>query len=79
MATMETHTDIINRWPSLRAFADDICVKYVTAQVMRYRGAIGRHHWDAVVDAAQRRNFHDITHALLSRTAPKRGAQRRAA
>ena len=68
---MKSHTDIIDRWPSLRDYARDIRVAYVTAQVMRYRGSIHVRHWDAVVDAARGRGWSDITHELLSRTKPR--------
>lgn len=68
---MRSHTDIIDRWPSLATYASDIDVAYVTAQVMRYRGSIHPRHWDAVVDAARIRGWEDITHELLSRTRPK--------
>lgn len=68
---MRTHADIIDRWPSIREYADDIGVPYVTAQVMRYRTNIHVRHWDAVVDAAAARGWSDITHELLARTRQK--------
>lgn len=68
---MRSHTDIIDKWPTLSAYASDIGVAYVTAQVMRYRGSIHVRHWDAVVDAALKRGWQDVTHELLSRTKPK--------
>ena len=73
---MQTHRDIIDRWPSLSAYAEDIGAAYVTAQVMRFRGSIHPRWWDAVVEAAERRGWHDITHKALSATRPKKSIQR---
>lgn len=67
---MQSHVDIINRWPSLRAYAEEIGVAYGTAQVMRYRGSIHTRHWNAVVSAARKRGWSDVTHELLTRTHP---------
>lgn len=65
---MKTHRDIIDRWPapSIRTFAEDVGLKYVTAQLMRYRNSIAAEHWLAVVAAAERRGFSDITLGVLA-------------
>lgn len=62
---MPTFRDIIERWPSLGEYADEIGVRYVTAQVMKHRNKISSGHWKAVVSAAKRRGFKDITYDLL--------------
>lgn len=62
---MQSFSDIIGRWPSIRAYADDIGVRYVTAQVMKHRDRIASDHWKAVVAAARKRGFKDITYDLL--------------
>lgn len=64
---MKTFTDVINLWPSLSEFADDIGVKYVTAQVMRYRGSIAPTHWSLVAEAAKRRGYHGVTIERLAK------------
>lgn len=61
-----THSDIINRWPTLTDFADDIGVPYVTAKAMRRRGSIPSCYWVRVVGAAHKRAISDITFKLLA-------------
>ncbi len=65
---------VIDRWPkpSIAQFAEDVGIHYVTAQVMRHRNSIGPDHWPAVVDAAQRRGFSEITLELLCRLRAER-------
>ncbi len=65
---MKSHREIIDLWPtpSIRSFADDLGLKYSTAQVMRYRNSIASDHWTAVVEAAKRRGFKDVTMELLA-------------
>lgn len=65
---MKSHRDIIDLWPSpsIRSFADDLGLKYSTAQVMRYRNSISSDHWAAVVAAARSRGFAGITMELLA-------------
>ena len=66
---MKTYADIIDRWPSLRAFADDIGVPYGTAQLMRHRNGIAPRHWRRLEAAAQRRGISGVTVQLLSEIA----------
>lgn len=61
-----THADIINLWPSLSCFADDIDVPYVTAKAMRRRGSIPAGYWVRVVDRAKAREIPDVTFARLA-------------
>lgn len=68
---MDTYRDIIGLWPSLREFADDIGVRYGTAQVMRYRNQLKDEHWQAVVAAASRRGL-PVTLDILARIAASR-------
>ncbi|MFC3071512.1 hypothetical protein [Shinella pollutisoli] len=56
-----THADIINLWPSLTAFAQDLGVPYVTAKAMRRRGSIPATYWVRLVDHAERRGLHGVT------------------
>jgi hypothetical protein len=65
-ADMTTYTEIIDRWPSLTAYAADIGVRYGTAQVMRYRGSIPAKYWKRVVAAAARRGIDGVSLELLA-------------
>lgn len=66
--TMRSHRDIIDLWPkpSIRSFADDLGLKYTTAQVMRWRNRIADDHWMAVVEAARKRGFQGVTMEALA-------------
>ena len=66
LAAMTTYTEIIDRWPSLTAYAGDIGVRYGTAQVMRYRGSIPAKYWKRVVAAAARRGIDGVSLELLA-------------
>jgi hypothetical protein len=63
---MTTYTEIIDRWPSLSSYAEDIGVRYGTAQVMRYRGSIPARYWKRVVAAAARRGIEGVSLDLLA-------------
>lgn len=63
------HREIIDRWPTLRAFADDIGVAYGTAKAMRRRNSIPDQHRPRVVESAFDRGFDGITFELLTRLA----------
>lgn len=81
---IKSFRNIIELWPSIGDFADDIGVKYVTAQVMKHRDSIDADHWVAVVEAAKRRGYSGITYETLARLRigvtpnPKRRAPARA-
>ena len=74
LAPLETHRDIICRWPSLAVFADDIGVSYEAAKKMSQRRSIGREHWLKIVDAALRRGIDGISVELIARTSEAAGA-----
>ena len=61
-----THSDIINQWPTLTDFADDIGVPYVTAKAMRRRGSIPSCYWVRVVSAAHMRGIADVSYKRLA-------------
>lgn len=75
---MNTFAEIIGLWKSLRQFADDIDVPYVTAQMMHFRDSINPEHWDRVVEAAEKRGFDQVTLELLQRLYKARKAKGRA-
>jgi hypothetical protein len=65
---MHDHRDIIDRWPSTRAFAEDIGVPYVNVNMMRQRNSISVRHWERVVEAAKERGIRGITLKLIAST-----------
>lgn len=63
---MTSFRAIIDKWPSLQAFADDLGVKYVTAQLMRHRDSIASKHWNRAVTSAHKRKIHGVTLEVLA-------------
>lgn len=63
---MKTFRDVIDSWPSLQAFADDLDVAYVTAQVMRHRNSIASKRWQRVVECAGLRGLEGVTYEALA-------------
>jgi len=61
-----THSDIINRWPSLGDFAGDIGVEYGTAKAMRRRSSIPPGKWVLIVEKAAERGIAGITFEVLA-------------
>ena len=64
---MNTHREVIGRWPSRAQFASEVGVEYQTAKQWYLRDSIPGGYWLAVVDAAQKHGFEDITLDLLAR------------
>lgn len=62
-----SHREIVSRWPSIAAFADDIGVAYETAKKMNQRSSIGRDYWLKVVEAAAKRGIDGISIELIAR------------
>lgn len=69
------HVDLINKWPSLSAFAGDIGVSYGTAKAMRRRGVVPPEYWVAAVEGAARRDIAGITLSNLAAGVDRRRAQ----
>lgn len=61
-----THSEIINRWPSLSDFATDLGVPYGTAKAMRRRSSIPPGHWARVVSKAALRDIKGVTLQALA-------------
>lgn len=77
---MDSFRSIIDKWPSLPAFAADLDVIYVTAQAMKRRDSVSAEHWPALVAAAERRGIKGVTlEALASIKAARRQSEHRAA
>ena len=74
---MSSFRSIIDEWPSLQAFADDLGVKYVTAQLMRHRDSIASKHWRQTVISAGRRKIPGVTLELLASIEPGSAVRRR--
>jgi len=66
ISIMTTHTDIINEWPSLSDFADDLGVQYGTAKAMRRRGSIPPEHWIVLIARARERKIRGVTLETLA-------------
>jgi hypothetical protein len=61
-----THSELINLWPSLREFADDLGVLYGTAKAMRRRGKVPAEHWLRMVEAAKERGIDGVSLEVLA-------------
>lgn len=57
--------ELINCWPTVRAFAADIEVGIEAAFQMKKRNRIAPHHWARVMSAAEGRGITGITHGWL--------------
>ena len=56
-----SHSQIIEKWPSLSVFAADLSVSYGTAKAMRRRGSIPPAYWPTVVAKAKARRIIGVT------------------
>jgi hypothetical protein len=77
MNTFESHRDIIDAWPRLADFADDVRIPYGNAKAMRRRDRIGLEYVAAVVDAALARGIAGVTAELIARLAAEKAAATR--
>lgn len=66
-----THSDIINEWPSLSDFAEDLGVQYGTAKAMRRRNSIPPEYWMTVVNAARKRKIKAVKLESLAASVAK--------
>lgn len=56
-----THPEIIDLWPSIEAFADDVGAKVATARKWRQRGRIPSEYWVKTEQAASERKIVNVT------------------
>lgn len=63
--------DVINRWDRLPDFANEVGITPLLARAWRRRNSIPVSHFNAVVAAAQKRGFAEITTQLLVDLAAK--------
>lgn len=68
-------SDLINKWPTIGDFADEVGCGYEAARQMRLRESINPKHWESVVAASQRRKIKGVTFKWL---ASQRAAKERA-
>ena len=68
-----THADLINLWPSLSAFAEDLDVQYVTAKAMRRRDSIPAGYWLHMIASAEARGIEGVTLDVLAPAAARPG------
>jgi transposase-like protein len=71
-------TNIIAKWPSVSALADDLGIATVTVRAWRTRG-IPAHRWTAIVRAAQARALRGVSLAALARAHEQKPDARRSA
>ncbi|HKY71633.1 MAG TPA: hypothetical protein VJL88_06915 [Nitrospira sp.] len=67
----KSHVDMINEWPSLAEFAEDIGVSYGTAKAMRRRGSVPSEYWVVMVSKAAEREIAGVTFAALAEAVAK--------
>lgn len=64
-----TFSTIIARWPTTKAYADEIGVAHVTARSWKRRNSIPAPYWAGTVDAAQKRGYQEVTLRVLAELA----------
>ena len=67
-----SHTQIIDRWPSISEFAKDAGVSYGTAKAMRRRGSIPSEYWPKLVSGADDRSIDGVSYEALAKIAEAR-------
>ena len=72
-----SYADTYDERLRLLEFADDLGVKYVTAQLMRHRDSIASKHWKPVVAAARKRKIDGVTLDLLASITPRKSKRPR--
>lgn len=78
-AHFSTHRDIIDAWPRLTDFAEDVGIPYGNAKAMRRRDRIGLEYVAAVVAGAAARGIPGVTAELIAQIAANRAAEQRRA
>ena len=65
MATIAI-TELMEKWPSNRAFAEDIGLKQIShSRTMKTRGRIPRAYWHAIVSKARKRGIEGVSMRYL--------------
>lgn len=66
---MNTFRDLICKWPTLQAFADEVGVPLTTASSWKSRNRIRDVYWQKIIDAADQKGFDDIDAAAIAKIA----------
>lgn len=64
-------SDLIARWPTVRAFAAEIECGLEAASQMKKRNRIASHHWTRVISAAETRGIPGVNYGWLAERSPK--------
>ncbi len=72
---MNSFATVIDLWPSIVAFADDMGAEYPTAAAWKQRNSIPPAVWPKVVAAAAKRGFEGVTFERLASLAASRKAR----
>lgn len=64
-ARMRSFREVLDRWPTRAAVAEDCGVPYVNAQMWAYRNSVPSEQFIKLCAGAQRRGFEGITLELL--------------
>lgn len=70
MSKPQTIPELIDKWPTIAAFAADIGCGYEAARKMRDRGSIAPEHWAAVISAAKAEGISGVTYEWLASRRP---------
>lgn len=75
MSTPKDIKSLIDTWPTIGAFADDLGCGYEAARQMRRRNSIAPEHWPGVIEVSLERGVSGIDFAwLASQRAPQKEA-----
>jgi len=66
---IKKHSEVIDKWPSMEVFAQDIEVKFHTVYSWYYRGNIPCKHWSKVIETGKERGIRITAQALLDASA----------
>jgi hypothetical protein len=69
-----THTQIIDLWPSVGEFAEEMGVNHRTARSWKQRISIPSHYWARLISCALVKGFNSVTPDALTCSAAERRA-----
>lgn len=66
MTAPTSFTDLIDLWPTIKEFADDIGCGYEAARQMRRRNAVAAKHWPRIIEACASREIEGVDYTWLA-------------
>ena len=72
---MSTFREMIGRWPSQKAFADDLGISLQSAFNMTERDSVSARYWLDMVTGAQRRGIKGVSLDALAAAADKKAKE----